>query len=609
MIPLDELAQDAHRLRALLRWLLVLSLVFAGVDAVGGLVSGYGGLLVGGAVLAGFACAVVVAQRLVRARRVEASASVVAYGLLLVAVVSMTAVRFARPTLLLVPPLGLALALPYLGKRQLRWLGVASFLSEALVVVIGEWVKSYELGIPLWIRESVLVSSVIAGAFLLFAVLAQFASRLRDALEASRRNVQELTAASERERLMRQRVDFLAEAGAKLATSLNLDETLQRVANLALPFLGDFCLVDVVDEGGALRRVASAHRNPEHAELLARLHERFPPSAGSPAPAGRVLATGAPELLEEVDPSVVAAHSGGAEHGELIRRLGIRSHLAVPLKAYGRLVGVMNFAITSGERRFGKLDLQIAEELARRAAAAIENARLYEEATRAVAIREEFMSIASHELRTPLTALSLQLQLLQRTIGSANVERASTQAKRLGRLVDQLLDVSRVTRGSLELEPEETDLRAVCEDIVAQAAAEAEHAGVKLALECEAGLRAVLDPSRLEQILVNLLNNAIKYGAGRPVRISVEALADKLRLSVIDQGPGIAQEEAAVLFQPFSRLSSARNIAGLGLGLYISRRIAEQMGGALGIVSEPGRGSTFVLELPLGSVESRLSHG
>jgi signal transduction histidine kinase len=231
-------------------------------------------------------------------------------------------------------------------------------------------------------------------------------------------------------------------------------------------------------------------------------------------------------------------------------------------------------------------------------------------AEEAVATRDEFLSVASHELKTPLTPLNIKLQTLRRELSApsavltserslAHVEVAQRQVKKLAELVEDLLDVSRLGVGQLELHPDRVDLAVLVRDVVLRLEPEAARAGCALELEAAESVMGWMDPVRFEQVLDNLLSNALKYGKGKPVRVRLEALGTHARLKVRDEGIGIAPEALERIFDRFERAVSGRHYGGLGLGLYITRRIVELSGGTVAVSSIPGQGATFTVELPL----------
>jgi PAS domain S-box-containing protein len=227
----------------------------------------------------------------------------------------------------------------------------------------------------------------------------------------------------------------------------------------------------------------------------------------------------------------------------------------------------------------------------------------------AVAARDEFLSIASHELRTPLTALQLELQALQKRLGrgetmtseqlSHRLETAIRQVNRLGKLVNSLLDISRLTAGRIDLQIAEVDLAEVAREVTARLAEEAARAGCTLSFAAGEG-RATgqWDRLRLEQIASNLVSNAIKYGGGRPIEVAVEHDVSRARLRVSDRGIGIAPEDQARIFDRFERAVSERHYGGFGLGLWIVRLIVHALQGGIWVQSRVGEGATFIVELP-----------
>lgn len=394
---------------------------------------------------------------------------------------------------------------------------------------------------------------------------------------------------------------FLAMAGGVLASSLEYEGTLERVAHLAVPTYAEGCYVYLLGDGDSVRCVATAHAGPAPLELPRELGS-LPPGVSA---VSRVIASGQPELRTHLSgaPPVPAP----ADCPQLPCEQAAQSYLCVPLLVRGQVIGAVSF-VTSA-RNYDAQDLVLAQELARAAALAIDNARLYREAQNAVRLREEFLSIASHELKTPITALQLQVQsLLTGLVRSPEgptperlrraLEMVDRQVNRQTQLVNDLLDVSRISAGRLELHPEAVHLSSLCREVSERFEPELTRTGSNLSLALAPEALGFWDRLRLDQVVTNLLSNAVKYGRGNPIHLATEVTDNLVRLSVQDGGIGIAPESLSRLFNRFERAVSERNYGGFGLGLWIARQIVEAMGGRISVESELGVGSLFRVELP-----------
>jgi len=281
--------------------------------------------------------------------------------------------------------------------------------------------------------------------------------------------------------------------------------------------------------------------------------------------------------------------------------------MVVPIRLNEEVLGAIVFAAL--DRRFAPDDLAVAEEIGRRAGVAIANCRLYREARLAVAARDEFLSAAAHELRTPVTVLQLKLEQVavkqQASICGtcdravpADYVGASRQVSRLGQLIESLLDVSRISGGQAKLEREDVDLRDVARDAINRLAEVASRSGSEIVLRCTDPIRGTWDRLALDRVFVNLLSNALKFGERKPVEVRVMAEQEQAIIEVEDHGIGIAPDDVDRIFVQFERAVSSRQFGGLGLGLYITRRLVEQHGGKITVESEPGSGSVFSVRLP-----------
>ncbi|WP_395832823.1 ATP-binding protein [Archangium violaceum] len=421
-------------------------------------------------------------------------------------------------------------------------------------------------------------------------------------------SVIDITERRRREDLLR----FLVETGTTLASSLDGAATLTSLARLAVPSLADWCMVDLVEEDGSVRRVEVAVADPADA-LLAEEVRRFPARMdGNPGhPPTTALREGRSVLLSEVKPDLLPPLAHNDAHARTMAAVRTISLMSVPLMARGRTLGVLTFISTAHSgRHYGTAELAAAEDLARRAALTADNARLYRDAQRAVRLRDEFLSVASHELKTPLTPLSLKLQVLVREVQArceaplaqrllGHLDACRHQVKRLSELVHGLLDVTHLSEGQLYLEREEVDLVVLVREVVARLQSQAERTGSPLMLEAEGPVVGQWDRLRLEQVVSHLLSNAVKYGAGHPVSIRVQATGARAHLVVKDQGIGMEPQMLARIFEKFERGVSERHYGGLGLGLYVTRQTLHAMGGTVSVESAPGKGATFTVELPL----------
>jgi signal transduction histidine kinase/tetratricopeptide (TPR) repeat protein len=450
-----------------------------------------------------------------------------------------------------------------------------------------------------------LENDLVNGAFTAdrLAVLELLASQAAISLENALLLARERTAREAAEATQRQTA-FLSEATALLNESLRYEEVLGRLAALTVRDLADWCSIDLYNQGG-IARVAGAHRDPAMQALFQDYWRKFPPGPDSPHPTSVVLRTGEPLLIPEMDDARLRTFCVDEEHFQYIRSLGSRSGVAVPMTSRGQTIGAIAF-VSGKSSRFGPDELALAQELASRAAVAIDNARLYQRTEDAVRTRDEFLSVASHELRTPIQALQLMVQGLTRGLVTPTPEKVlqafgmvERQVGRLTRLVEELLSVSRLESGHLALHLEPVDLEALVAEVAQRFQSERDRSGSVLSVHAEAFVEGLWDPSWVDHIVTNLLANAFKFGAGKPIALTIEERPrGTARLVVTDHGIGIPPERLPHLFQRFERAVSAREYGGLGLGLYIVRKAVEALGGTVRVESTRGAGSTFTVELP-----------
>lgn len=436
------------------------------------------------------------------------------------------------------------------------------------------------------------------------AVLRDITERRRAEEEKARLLSREMAARAVAESAER-RASFLAEAGALLDASLDYHATLSNLAQLIVPALATYCAVDVV-EGHGLRRVEVEHADPGR-RALARELLQFPRDPVQPLETRASLLTGRAQLVERVDDEVLERLAYDADHLALLRALQPASYMDVPLVARGGVIGALVFVSDAASgRRYGPADLGLAEELARRAALSLDNARLYQDAQRATRMREEVLGVVSHDLRTPLSVVAMHAGALER-LGSeapavvrdaASGIRASVEW--LERMIQDLLDVASIDAGRMRLERRTRDPLLLFMKAVEMFAPLAEDAGLELRWETPEHLPHVrIDEDRVLQVLANLVGNAIKFTpAGGTVTLRAAVESGSIRLSVCDTGPGIAPANLAHVFDRFWHDRSTARVGGTGLGLAIAKGLVEAHGGRLWVESTAGRGCTFHLTLP-----------
>ncbi len=334
------------------------------------------------------------------------------------------------------------------------------------------------------------------------------------------------------------RLDLLVEASRVLAESLDPAAVLGRLASVVAPRFATWCVIDRALPGGTFEQAAFAHGDPTFATAGADLG-RTGVALDAESRVAALLAGGRAELVVKTDPAELA-HAIGTHRVDLVERFGATSYISAPLRARGEILGVITFVSAATDRAYGAADLALGIDLAQRAALAIDNARLYTESQEAIRLREEFLSIASHELRTPLSALQLQMQSLDINVKKANLDPARLQSKlviaqrqvdRLTRLISELLDVSRIQAGRLDLDREEIDVVEVVRDVVARFSGEIERSSTPLTLDLQGPIVGSFDRLRVDQIVTNLLHNAIKYGRGQPVAVSAIAEEGQVQIS------------------------------------------------------------------------------
>jgi signal transduction histidine kinase/ActR/RegA family two-component response regulator len=401
---------------------------------------------------------------------------------------------------------------------------------------------------------------------------------------------------------------FLAEASRALAGSLDLPTTLETLTRVAVGHLADWCLLDILRPCQAVRRVA-AHRDPSRQARTEALAADYTPSPHVPFGPQHVLVSGRSEFHPEVVPEVRDSLAQDVEGRRTVAELGCASALIVPLIARGQTLGALTCVRGGAASRYSAADLAVAQDFASRAALAVDNACLYDEAREAVRRRDEFLAMLAHELRNPLAPVRNAVEVLRLDGADSShlpwvrtvIER---QVQHLTHLVDDLLDVSRLTRGQIKLRKQPVELAQVISHALeaSRPAIEAKEHHLDVNVPANAG-RLEADATRLAQVVSNLLDNAAKYTPpGGHLRLSVEREQDRAVVRVRDDGIGIPAEMLASIFELFTQVDDTLDRAegGLGIGLTLVRTLVELHGGSVQAHSKGrGHGSEFTLRLPL----------
>jgi PAS domain S-box-containing protein len=399
---------------------------------------------------------------------------------------------------------------------------------------------------------------------------------------------------------------FLADAGPRLAASLESRTTLTTVAGLAVPTLADWCMLVLLDEEGRVKWVEGTAASPEKSRALRELlttHPEDPSRQGHIV--AEVLRTGQPVLLPELHEAVLEEALEDARHHELLHRLEPRSGIVVPLGTRGRTLGALVLVASESGRRYGARDLALAEELARRAALAIDNACLHEKSEQATRTRDEVLRIVAHDLRTPLNVIALSTKVLlkcppeKRANDTKPLEAIQKAVDRATRLIQDLLDIARMEAGRLSVDRGREQTAPLVREAAELHRALAEEKSIQLmAVVPEDAPPVFADRDRVLQILSNLLGNALKFTPmGGQILLRAEPAGSMVRFSVSDTGSGIPEEDLAHLFEAFWQASAGRK-QGAGLGLAIVKGLVDAHGGHLWVESSPGVGSTFCFTLP-----------
>lgn len=421
----------------------------------------------------------------------------------------------------------------------------------------------------------------------------------------------EQTLSKEKERSQHKAL-FLANVSSVLSSSLDFRDTLEKLSKTIVPFLGDWCSILFIKDDGTIERVALHHWDPEKQHLVEKL-THYPGSRtilNSPS-FQETLKTGKSYLFPKVTDKEMNRLALDEEHLKILQELGTHSALAVPIIYGEKIYGAISLNLADKNRNYDQEALLISEEVGRKAGVAIENALLYRTAQKAIAARDEFLSIASHELKTPVTSIKLLLQMTRKTVHPetgecppaekiANIlDQANDQVNRLTTLIEDLLDVSRIEMGKIFYKFLPLDFSHLLKEVCARYKEHMKSFNCELTCLIEDGLTILGDRMRIEQVIINLLTNAAKYGEQKPVTLTLKKVSNAVVLEVHDQGMGIPQDKLEKVFDRFERAVQASNISGLGLGLYISREIVEAHLGKISVESEVNKGSTFKVEIPI----------
>jgi PAS domain S-box-containing protein len=397
---------------------------------------------------------------------------------------------------------------------------------------------------------------------------------------------------------------FLAEAGRLLAASLNPEETLRMITHLVVPRIADWCTISLLDNEGIPQQLEVAHADPDKLRFALDVQKRYPPDVEDTM---RVVRSGKTELYPEIPDEMLAQTARDDEHLRILRELQLKSAMVVPLKIRDQVLGVITF-ISSG-RAYGEDDREFAESLAARSALALMNARLFTQAQSANQTKADFLAVMSHELRTPLTAIFGYTELLATGItGPLNekqakqLERIRSSASHLLSIIEDILNYARSEAGEDQVRSENVLLSDVVRESLNIVQPAAREKGLSLKHELRQDCVLKTDRAKVRQVLINLLGNAVKFTKEGSVEIVAECDAQQATLVVRDTGVGIAEKDLELVFEPFRQLQSAttRTEGGTGLGLAVTKRFLDLLGGSIEVESTVGKGTAFTVRIPVG---------
>jgi PAS domain S-box-containing protein len=412
--------------------------------------------------------------------------------------------------------------------------------------------------------------------------------------------LQEEAARRERNRL-KERESIVARAISTLSETIDYDETINGIVKAVVPAMGDWAVLSLMNEDGQIRRVAGVHKDKNLQPLLEEFMRDYPPTEAD-VETYRAITTGIPTLVKSFTDEETMAFPGNKRKNEIYVALGTNSWVIIPVRTRDGILGVLGISRHSSREPFDDLDFALAQEIGRRTGTILDNTILFQSTQKAVRARDEFLSIASHELKTPITSLRLQLEMLMRPGRSGDVtkpiQNAVKQLDRLTLLVNDLLDVGRLESGKMNYHIDVVNIADVVREVTDAMMPQFLATGTVLNVWIEGSPVAFLDRYRMEQVLVNLLNNALKYGLGKPVDVHLSKVNGEVVLTIRDRGVGISQNQIPKIFDKFERGGKVSSIAGLGLGLYITHEIVTAFRGKITVRSSEGEQTEFTVTLP-----------
>ena len=401
---------------------------------------------------------------------------------------------------------------------------------------------------------------------------------------------------------------FLAEA-SKTLSALDYQTNLVNLANLLVPKLADWCGVDIVDDNDSIKRLAVAHVDPAKVQWAKDLHDSYPEQPSSPRGVSQVIRTGDAQLFVDIHDDLLVAAARDEQHLKMLREIGMLSAIIVPLENGGKVLGALTMVTAESGRKYGARDLAFALEVAKRAAMAIENARIYRESVTTNRLKDEFLATLSHELRTPMNSIVGWTDLLRnKEVGADEIDAAIEVIHRNAhaqvQLINDLLDVSRIITGKLHIVPRPVNLLSIVSNAVASVSFAAKAKAIRIQVSSDTDVDDIPgDPDRLQQVVWNLLTNAIRFSAkDTSVTVTLRRVGSNAEIQVTDKGEGIDADFLPHVFDRFRQQDSSmtRRHGGLGLGLAIVRHIVDAHGGTVRAASPGcGLGATFTVKLPI----------